>query len=802
MSEAGSRGMRPSTLFSGDSSPEAQSRRRRVVLAFALGFFLVSPLTVLTIWFAWALFSWGRISWKVVAFVALLSLSITAITGTIVKVSKLYLESWIELGSSLIDEPSIATLLSGLPAFFLRQLPGSLVLGLVLGSLYCGWAWYRRPVWEQVKFRPTPWQWYRRRSHVSNIRQGLKGPLHGSTLGVTDYGKKIVQTDDEGSAHTLVVGASGVGKTTTMMLEARDIIARGHALVFVDLKGGQDVPAILADYAERYDRKFVHWLMHNPREEYTGPATSGPAYYDPLGRGDSTRRKDLIIEGRSWSEDYYKILASSYLQTAFEVSIAVPANNDIDAFSDIISLLEPDNLKARALNLPLDSYYNSVREDVDRWVGGKKLSDGERNAISGVRDELQTIRSSVAGRWLRRDPNNDNDINLKRVADEGTIVVFSLDASNYGGLSKLIANLIIQDLKTVTSELRRAPSRNPLHVFIDEFSSADSDNIIGLINKARDAKVPVTLSTQALADLKKVDEAFLDQLLGIINCFIIHRANQDTDAEVYAGLTGKEKRWKIRYGVEHSSGLLGGMGRGSGTGEGHVEEEEDFRVSPSEIQDLMKGQIIYLAKSPKLVIERVTVIPEDGKLGQSDGNNNVRLNSANATFQRPTQENAEILDSPPSIPTARKVMLSTSSEPQEEDSLPSEKETITPRNADPDRLRAIFGDKNAPNPQALQSPTPSAKRPSLPAPITRPLRPSGLPTAPPRPTVPSPSKLPVPAKTPAIKTPTITTPKAPKQNPIASNPKVAPKATITKPKSTPDPLWEEENDQDKDPYGW
>jgi hypothetical protein len=209
---------------------------------------------------------------------------------------------------------------------------------------------------------------------------------------------------------------------------------------------------------------------------------------------------------------------------------------------------------------------------------------------------------------LQVDKKGDHNIDLRRAAQNGEVVVFSLDGQNYEELSGLIANLIIQDLKTLSSELINNPIEKPCQVFIDEFSTIGSENIIGLINKSRAANLPVTLSTQARGDLLRVDSTFAGRILAIINCFIIHGSAYEDDLEVYSSLTGKTMRKKFRQSVEHTSNFFG-LGRGSGSGSGTVEDVEEFVVMPQSIRGLGTGELIYIANSTKRV-EQVKVIRE------------------------------------------------------------------------------------------------------------------------------------------------------------------------------------------------
>jgi hypothetical protein len=598
-------------LPDGDDERETGNNARIVAIVAVL----VAPLVVLSAVGTWLLFSIGRIRRSVIA-LGLLAYSLLALIF-IVPILHLYIDAWTKTLPGIFNG-EIAPV-AGVLLFIAQQAPISLPIGCAIGLIYASWRWFTRPMWEESNFRLTPWEIRAGRKNRRDISLDQNGPMTGATIGVNPQGKKIVQTDKEAAGHTIILGGVGTGKTTTMMGKARDIIRQGSGLIFVDLKGGEDVPALLAMYAERHNRKFRHWLMQPQTEKYDGPAKDGPSFYDPLARGEATRRKDLLIASRDWgaNADIYKIKASDYLQVLFNVLIGREEldakmgtpKKQISTFAEVVTLLNPARLKDRAIPLGRDPRYALMVQQIDE-MNDTKLNKTTSEAIDGLRSQMNTLLQSVAGHWLQVDPKRQNDIDLFRAAHEGEIIVFSLDSSNYQELSSLVANLIIQDLKTVTSELRRSPVQNPVQVFIDEFSAIGSDNLTGLINKSRDANMPVTFSTQALGDLRKIDPTFLDQILGIVGAFVIHRANTLEDAEVFAGLIGTEKRKKFRQSVEHESTFLG-IGRGRGSGKGMVEDVDDFRVGMQEIQDLEVGNNIYLSKITGR-LERVQVIQEEG----------------------------------------------------------------------------------------------------------------------------------------------------------------------------------------------
>lgn len=604
-----------STTFAGDSNPHSD---RDAKMAAGMGILLALvafPIAAATALGVWMTFTWGKINHRVIWAVVGLYAILLLITGNGPQSVNMYTESW-QVIFKAFEEKDTTDITGQIIGAMLLQMPLSFLIGGVLGASWTYWEWIRRPSWVKYDFRLTPYEWFRRRKNISDIQSDKNSPKNGKTMGIdASRGNKIIQTDEEARAHTLCIGSTGSGKTTTLMLMARDIIKRGHGLIFIDLKGSPDVVRILHEYAERYGRGFQHWTMQTPGEAYEGPDEKGPAYYDPLNRGDASRRTNLIMAGRKWSESYYEVLAQDYLQRAFEVAIASPPSNAISSFADIASLFDVKTLRERAKIMELKG--NRRHEEIIRQVddyfnldGSVKKDAGTVSALKSVEAEIRILTNSTAGAWLRKDPDFDNDINLRSVADNASIVVFSLDSLNYESDANRVGNLIIQDLKTVTSELQTRPSENTLQVYIDEFSAIESENIVGLINKSRSAGVPVTLSTQAIDDLRKESDSFMGRVVANINSFIIHRANDLDDAEEYAKLTGKEKKQTFNQVVEHKSSLIGRFGRGSGTGKGSLIETIDYRVSPETIQELGTGEAIYIAKSP-LRIAKVIVVPED-----------------------------------------------------------------------------------------------------------------------------------------------------------------------------------------------
>lgn len=619
---------------------------------------IATPLTLLSAFASYLAFAKLKIRMSVIFWFGLVPYLIGfAIFNE--KAIELFSTSWRVTIPGIVEKTIPAS--SGVFQLLIQQAPISIPLGIIIGLGWAAYRWRTRPAWlAEPEFRLTPFEFYRKKKNIKDIKADKNSPYDGMTLGISKHeGKKIVQTYEESRAHTLVLGASGSGKTTTLMSRLRDSIKAGQGLVFIDLKGGPDIPDAVSKLATRYGKELIHWTMQPKGVPYDGPAKDGPAYYDPIARGEATRRKDLLIESREWSEDYYKIEASSYLQKLFAVLVETPQKG-ISTLSDVVQLLNPKYLQERAIPLGARAEYQDIVRSIDH-LNDEKLDRGKAAAINGLGSQLETLLHSIAGPYLQLDPKGNNNINLREAAHKGDIIVFSLDSSNYGELASLVANLIIQDLKTVSSELRNDKADRdykPFQVVIDEFQAIDSSNIIGFINKSRDAKMPVTLATQTLGDLRAVKDnpAFLDQLLGIVNSFIIHKTNQVNDAKIFAGLTGTVIRKKFNESVKYSTGLIN---RGAASGQGSIQDVEETTIMPDQIQRLKQGEFIYVNLAANKIMQILCIPEEEDKVVEAKkitldkkevpvfDNEPISMDTSAPSFPIPPTVNLNALHNPP-----------------------------------------------------------------------------------------------------------------------------------------------------------
>jgi len=497
-------------------------------------------------------------------------------------------------------------------ASIIAMLPLSVPLGVFAAAVLAWQSWRTRDDHSSFHMRETL-RASKRRLHQQHTVAQHNNPLPaGQTLGLTHDGTVVVQSPAEAAAHTLLTGASGSGKTTAAMLGYRDIIAQGCGLVVIDAKGSVNVPDMLASFCHDAGVPFDHWLFQPTNAEYVGPSTFGPGFFDPLNRGDATRRKDFLVNAQTWDADYYRSVVDHYLQLAFNVDTLFHTTSTEPAFSRTAELLRPEVLREYAERPDLAHTWNTVphgpqtRDIITKMV--MSMSPQDLSAVGNMRNRLLTIMSGVAGPWMQANPHG-RTIDLRRTAAEGGVVVFSLDSANYSELTRIIGTLIIQDLMTLSGELRHHGSPQPLHVFIDEFHALGTESVLGVLNKCRDANMPFQVATQTLSDLARINTDFLNQIAGVIGAFKVMSTNLETDARYFAGVSGMRQIFTTSGAPTRSSDSMFSLNNAPDVTP--QEWREEPLIPASQFLELGQGDMIYITKTPQRRSERLTVVPPE-----------------------------------------------------------------------------------------------------------------------------------------------------------------------------------------------
>src|ERR1700751_1776832 len=147
-------------------------------------------------------------------------------------------------------------------------------------------------------------------------------------LGADAEGHAVTLADRQLAAHSLIVGASGAGKSTTMLAVLDAQIRRGQPVIAVDMKGSPVFADRLRRAAEAAGRGLRVWMP------------DGPGHWNPLAHGNATSLKDKLISTERFSEPHYQRAAERYVQMAIGVLHAAAPDRPAQ-LHEVVAVMEP-----------------------------------------------------------------------------------------------------------------------------------------------------------------------------------------------------------------------------------------------------------------------------------------------------------------------------------------------------------------------------------------------------------------------------------------------------------------------------
>jgi hypothetical protein len=328
--------------------------------------------------------------------------------------------------------------------------------------------------------------------------------------------------------HTLVVGATGSGKTITQTWLAVRAIGAGMGAVVVDPKGDRGMREALCDAADAAGRRFIEWTP------------DGESVYNPYARGSDTEIADKVLAGERFTEPHYQRQAQRYLGHV----VRALRNDGADvSLRVIVEHLDPNRLEMLARSLP-ESQSGPTHAYLD------SLTTRQRSDLAGVRDRLAIVTESDVGSWLDPRTPGVERFDLLEAVRARDVVYFNLESDSRPLLSQMLGAAIVQDLQTTVAALQGRPV--PTLVVIDEFSAVAAEQVVRLFGRARSAGLSLLLGTQELSDLRPPGrERLLEQILGNLSVLVAHRQVVPASAELIAAVAGRRGAWRIS---RHSDG--------------------------------------------------------------------------------------------------------------------------------------------------------------------------------------------------------------------------------------------------------
>ena len=388
-----------------------------------------------------------------------------------------------------------------------------------------------------------------------------KNPLSSYLGWEMDLKTPIYLPDKVRSRHVHIIGATGSGKTESVLLNLIDQDAtRAYPIVIIDAKG---------------DRSFLEFLKKHPRASERivafdpgTPKTS--VHYNPLQAGSPTEAAMRLFNSMVWSEEFYKTKAREMLMR-------------------VVGLFDQRKLELSLASLKATfASPNSLGEFLGTEDDPIKISESEFSQLSGLVAQIRQLCQGSLGQVISGEAEATkycSSLNIRDAIQRGKVLYFRLPALVDPATTMTVGRLLIAELAQYAAEVQ-AGHFDPVFttVFLDEFGSLACPSFLELIAKARSAGLALHFSHQSMGDLAAAGDSFASQIADNSSTKIVLRIYDPDTAEIVARTFGTRNTSK-----ETKQAIKNMLGSTEETGAMSVRDVKEFRADPDLIKSLPTG---------------------------------------------------------------------------------------------------------------------------------------------------------------------------------------------------------------------
>lgn len=467
-------------------------------------------------------------------------------------------------------------------------------------------------------------------------------------VGYTAYKDRVEIALKEFNYHALFVGGTGTGKTTLIatILEAASV--NNEPIIFMDGKGELKSMYEFKELFEGKGKKVYMFtelndLTYNPVKHgsatevrdkvmslFTFSTEGDGAYYTDI----ASRYVQLIvklIDRAGLPRDLKTITELTNMKRLSQffqdqkrdetiidyvdevVTVDLPTGEDEedpepekepeqhDLLADMMGEVPAEAPKQKRLRRKTEKVETTIKVKRERTVSVledglqeiKQILDEEfpeeiiEGCLTRLRMQLGELLESDLGHLFVDRPDG---IDLRKIAEEGNAVIFSISGSKYSDYIKRIGKMIILDVNSLVAH-QQATGRKDVFAVYDEISAYMDARLVDLVNKSRSAGMRCILSTQTLSDIDAVDPVLTEQIISNVNIIATGRVNSAIDAERLSNIFGTYHDQEITQQIEKKNNM-----RKYEANMGTIREVEKFKVHPNDIKNLQMGEVYLVRK--------------------------------------------------------------------------------------------------------------------------------------------------------------------------------------------------------------
>ncbi len=328
---------------------------------------------------------------------------------------------------------------------------------------------------------------------------------------------------DDRLRHAVVIGKTGMGKSTLLQQLIASDLAAGRGLALVDPHGDlteavlRSVPRSRSNDVILFDAADADFPV-----AFNVLACADPSQRPLLASGILAAFKKLFAD--SWGPRLEHILRNSLLTL-----LEVPGSTLVS----LLRLLGDARFRQQIVQKISDPVVRGFWQQEFAGMPPKLQAE----AISPVQNKVGHFVSSPLLRNIVGQPTNLLD--LRQILDEGKVLLVNLSKGRLGDdASGLLGSLLVTALQLAAMSRADVPEdyRRPFFLYVDEFQNFATESFATILSEARKYRLGLTLAHQYLAQL---DDATRAAVFGNVGTMVAFQVGAD-DAEIVAEQLGAE----------------------------------------------------------------------------------------------------------------------------------------------------------------------------------------------------------------------------------------------------------------------
>lgn len=397
-------------------------------------------------------------------------------------------------------------------------------------------------------------------------------------VGKTVLGQKIAIPNEVRCGHVQVVGATGRGKTESVILPwmLQDTISE-RICILIDGKGDRGlVERIRAAHDEE-------GFLSSELSVLDLGNIEGSAVTNPLLSGSPQQIVDRVFSSFTFENEYFKSVSQ---EAALLVVRVLKATGRRVSFSSIFELLQDDGKLAEMVGFTPNEERKLLAKGVERLLLQPRRERMEK--FSGLLSQLSPFAEGEISGLVNATGEEANFFSLTEALlgnGQRTVIVL-LPQLLYQEMAATLGKILLQEIAWAVGYRESCGFREFSSLYLDEFGSFVYPGFIGLLNKARSTGLAIHLSHQSLGDIQAVSREFATALHTNTNVKCILGVNDPETADFFAKHFGTRKAEKRTERAEKR----GEWGDYERTGEMSVRDVEEYKIDPNNLRTYSMGQ--------------------------------------------------------------------------------------------------------------------------------------------------------------------------------------------------------------------